>query len=40
MQKKTYVRPAMNVTRYSDVIMNSGLFVYQLDIEEWGIWSL
>ncbi len=38
--KKTYVAPEMKIAGYSDVIMNSGLFVYQLDKENWGIWSL
>lgn len=38
--KKAYVAPAMKITGYTDVIMNSGLNVFQLDKEVWGIWSL
>ena len=39
MKKQQYIAPEILVVECSDVIMNSGLSVYQLD-RDWGIWSL
>ncbi len=40
MEKQKYIAPEVQVVECSDVIMNSGLFVFQLDKADWGIWSL
>ena len=40
MKKQQYIAPEVQVIECADVIMNSGFSAFQLDKEDWGIWSL